>query len=282
MRPLLARLALVAVAALLVGCTPPGGDEVAEPSASDSEAAVADAQDPLALIGQWRVTDAAGEEPGTVVRIGVGAVQIWRGCGDVEGSWVANSTEMHAVVGGYSQTCDPLPTVTWLEDAASYEVAEQGVTIRSDDGRVVALLAPDDSPPPAERSGVGVIPTVVDDRTRVYFSGVLDWPSALEPAEAEDLTGRWVARGEFATDPHVVFSEGGRWAGTDGCNGAGGRWILDDGGSFASTTGAMTLIGCEGEQVPSWVMTARAAGMDGHELVLLDLDGDELGRLVRA
>lgn len=284
MRALSAGFALIAVGVLLAGCAATDVEPAAERSpltASPSPAAVVDEQDPLELIGQWRITEAAGEEPGTVVRIGFGAVQIWRSCGDVEASWVANHSELRARTNGYAQTCNPLPTVTWLENAASYAVAAEGVTVRADDGSVIALLARDESAAPAGRGQLGTVPTVVDDRARKYFAGVFDWPEDVEPVGPDDISGRWVPRGEFATDPHVVFSSGGRWTGTDGCNGGGGRRILTEDGSFASTSGAMFLVGCDGAPAPDWVMMARAMGVDGDELVLLDLDGDELGRLVR-
>ena len=95
-----------------------------------------------------------------------------------------------------------------------------------------------------------------------------------------ELAGKWIPVGDAAsTDPHVVFGDDGTWSGSDGCNGAQGRWAVDDAGAFLATAGAMTLIGCEGAPVPTWVASARSAGLDGAFLLLLDVDGTEIVRL---
>ena len=61
-----------------------------------------------------------------------------------------------------------------------------------------------------------------------------------------------------------------------------GLWLAGD-GSWRAVAGPQTLIGCEGVQVPSLAASARAAGLDADgRLVLLDADGAELVRLVRA
>ncbi|MDN3496236.1 hypothetical protein QL996_09875 [Planococcus sp. APC 4015] len=282
MRALPAGLALVAAGVMLAGCAAAIEPIASSPAASvpSPTAEVAD-QDPLGLFGDWSIIEAMGEEPGTVVRIGATELEIWRPCGDVLGSWVADGAQLRAVASGYSQTCNPLPPVTWLDDAASYELAGERLTLRSDDGRVLAVLVAEAAVLPAGRVPLQQFSTAIDDRARDHFAGVMSWPAGLEPADAADLLGRWVPRGEYTTDPHVVFSESGRWSGTDGCNGGGGRWILSSDGSFDSTSGAMFLRGCNGAQVPTWIMMARGAGMDGDELVMLDLEGDELGRLER-
>ncbi|WP_396643379.1 hypothetical protein [Microbacterium sp.] len=285
MRLLPASLLLLVVAGVLVGCTSSDASTSAsaEPTASASPepTATVTGADPLDLIGTWRISEADGETPGTVVRIGLGGLEIWRSCGDVVGSWVADHTQMRAVVSGYSQTCDPLPPLTWIDDTASYELTAESATLRSGDGGVLAVLIADDAAESPDRVTLGHFSTEIDDRARDHFAGIVSWPAGLEPAEPGELLGEWVPQGDFAADPHVVFSEAGHWSGTDGCNGGGGRWIVSAGGSFDSTSGASTLVGCDGAPVPSWVMTARGAGMDGDELVLLDISGQELGRLIR-
>lgn len=263
----------IAIAVALVGCTFSGAETSASvdgtSSASPEPTATVTGADPLGLMGTWRISEADGDGPGTVVRIEPDSFEISRNCGHVEASWVANDTEIRAAVTQWAQTCDPLSPVSWLENAASYELSAEGLTLRSDDGRRLALLLADDA----------LVPGV---RARDHFAGIASWPAELEPAELGDLLGEWVPPGDFVADPHVVFSEAGHWSGTDGCNGGGGRWILSAGGSFDSTSAPSTLVGCDGAPVPTWVMTARGAGMDGDELVLLDIDGEELGRLTRA
>jgi heat shock protein HslJ len=263
----------VAIAVALVGCTSSDADTSANTdataSASPESTATATGADPLELMGTWHVSQGEGDEPGTVVRIEAGGFEISRDCGPVQGSWVANGTEMRAAVTGWAQTCDSPAQVSWLEDAASYELSAEGLTLRSDDGRELALLLADEA-------------LVPDARARDHFAGIVSWPAELEPADPNELWGEWVPPGDFTADPHVVFSDAGRWSGTDGCNGGGGRWILSADGSFDSTSAPSTLVGCDGAPVPTWVMMARGAGMDGDELVLLDIDGAELGRLIRA
>lgn len=272
MRSLAASLA-VATAVLLVGCTPSGAERpesvTTTAPASPAPSAADAGADPLELMGTWRVSEADGDEPGTAVRIEPGGFEISRSCGTVLGSWVADDTELRATVTGWAQTCDPPSLARWIEDAASYELSPDGLTLRSDDGDRLALLLADD-------------PLVTDARTRDHFAGISSWPAGLEPAEGDEILGEWVPTGDFTTDPHVVFSAAGRWSATDGCNAGSGRWILSARGSFDSTLGQSTLMGCDGAQVPTWVRSARGAGMDGDELVLLDIDGEELGRLIRA
>ncbi|MGO1279418.1 MAG: hypothetical protein ACTMIB_11995, partial [Cellulosimicrobium funkei] len=54
--------------------------------------------------------------------------------------------------------------------------------------------------------------------------------------------GRWEPAARSSTDPHVVFREDGTWSGSDGCNGGGGAWALDDGGR-------LVLVGPDGTEI---------------------------------
>ncbi|MDT0163969.1 META domain-containing protein [Actinotalea sp. AC32] len=121
------------------------------------------------------------------------------------------------------------------------------------------------------------------DRTREVLASPATLPAGLVAPERDALVGRWVADAPVADDePHVDLTADGTYTGSDGCNGAGGRWGLGADGRFLATSGPMTAIGCDGAPVPTWVATARRAGMDGESLVLLDADGGELGRLSRS
>ena len=84
--------------------------------------------------------------------------------------------------------------------------------------------------------------------------------------------------------PFLAFEDGRTWTGSDGCNGNGGGWMLDDGGRVLATAGPQTLMGCDGEDLAGALVSARRAGIDlsdGEVLVLLDGDGTQRARLVR-
>lgn len=121
---------------------------------------------------------------------------------------------------------------------------------------------------------------MIDENVRAAFRQAAELPELLEPASAAKLHGAWIpVDAPDAIDPHVEFSESGDWTGSDGCNGSRGRWTIEGGGELLTTSGPHTLIGCDNVPVPDWVSSARLAGFDGDELVLLDVSGAELGRL---
>jgi hypothetical protein len=145
----------------------------------------------------------------------------------------------------------------------------------------------------ADRSGVadpavGVVPGASTPAAPLQ--------AGLRPADAASLLGRWVPDESAGPPPRVreghaplrprrafvELSPGGRWAGSDGCNGVGGRWIAGADGALFATAGPQTLIGCLDLRVDHWLTGSRQAGFDGDVLVLLDAAGHELGRLRRA
>ncbi len=148
----------------------------------------------------------------------------------------------------------------------------------------MASLAIDGAPEPIDTAAESYAePPVIDDAVRAAFRPAAPLPEPLEPATATELRGRWIPiDGPAATEAQVQFCESGTWGGSDGCNGSGGRWAVEDEGEFVATSGASTLIGCDNVPVPEWVASARLAGFDGSELVLLDVSGAELGRLQQA
>ena len=106
-------------------------------------------------------------------------------------------------------------------------------------------------------------------------------PELLEPATAAKLHGRLdPGRRPRRIDPQ-------RWSSPSQATGPGptaataaaavGRSRA--GASCSRRPGRHTLIGCDNVPVPDWVSSARLAGFDGDELVLLDVSGAELGRL---
>ena len=127
-------------------------------------------------------------------------------------------------------------------------------------------------------------PPVVTDELRREFAPAAPVPAALRPAQPAQLVGRWFPADGGSAAPRQPFAEllaDGRWSGSDGCNGQGGRWIAGAGGSLLAVAGPQTLIGCTGADVGGWLSNAPRAGFDGELLVLLNPAGKEVARLSR-
>ncbi|MCD2440900.1 META domain-containing protein [Agromyces sp. SYSU K20354] len=290
-RPFALAVALLLVA-LGAGCaSDPVGESqpsVAQPSAAPSAtgAVTPGGSEPIELIGLWRVSGAAGESDQTWLRLEAGQFQLWRECGMLDGAWRAGERAFVASVHGGSGECidGSLPEIPWLDSVTSYEPAETGWRLVDDTGAVMASLAIDGAPEPIPTAAEFYTePPVIDEGVRAAFRDAAPLPETLEPATATELHGRWTpVDAPGANDAHVEFQRSGVWAGSDGCNGSGGRWTIADEGDLLATSGPSTLIGCDNIQVPGWIGSAHLAGFDGDELVLLDVTGSELGRLQRA
>jgi hypothetical protein len=124
----------------------------------------------------------------------------------------------------------------------------------------------------------------VTPRLRDQLSDPVPLAPRWQPAGRTDVLGRWRPLGPRAGNPraYVAFDDRGRWTGSDGCNGAGGRYAVGPAGALLTTSGASTLIGCDNSPVPAWVASARRVALDGAALVLFTGDGRVLGRLARA
>jgi len=274
-------LRTLAACLLVAGCaTTPNG------TASSPDPPVTGGSRAVELLNLWRVTDAPGEPADTWLRIDVAEFQLWRGCGMIHGSWAATDTLFLGSVTGASGECgttDSMPTIDWLEEVAFYERIAGGWELLGDDGALVATLTIDGAPEPiATAADFYAEPPVVTDDAREALRPPAALPDTLEPAAAAFLHGRWVPmNGASPTDPHVAFDAEGGWSGSDGCNGGGGRWAVDDDGRLPTTSGPSTMIGCEGAPVPTWVATAQRAAIDGDLLVLVAQDGADIARLTR-
>jgi hypothetical protein len=285
-------LVLLAVSLLVAGCAagPHGEPAPVAPSTPTPPTATsqstADESPALGLVGLWRVSGARGEADPTWLRLDAEQFQLWRECGMITGSWRAGEAAFLASVDGASGSCADsrgLPAVPWLDAAMAYERSGERWQLIDRDGALVAVLAIDGAPDPIPTAArFYAEPPEIDDRVREAFRQVPALPASLDPASAASLVGRWVPVGRgLASDPHAEFSPSGSWNGSDGCNGGAGRWTVTDDGEFLATSGASTMMWCVGAMVPYWVQSARLAGFDGAELVLLDADGAELGRLQR-
>ncbi|MPV36558.1 META domain-containing protein [Georgenia subflava] len=261
--------------------TPSGDDGTTEDSAPSGDGATS--AGPLGLVNLWRVGGVATEQPETWLRIDVGALQLWRDCGMIDGSWAATSTLFLAAIHGGSGGClDDGFDVPWLEQVTGYRPAEGGWELIDRTGGTVATLTIDGAPEPIDTAAefYAEPPEITDDqRDRLRLPEPL--PGGLPPATAADLVGAWVPTESAPTSPYLELAADGTWVGSDGCNTAGGRWSADDSGALLTTAGPMTLIWCEGAPVPSWIATARSATFDGRVLTLLDRDAEVLGELVR-
>lgn len=270
----------VLATALLAGCATPNPASPTDPGAGGAETSAVE------LIGMWRVSDAAGETNETWLRLDGAEFMLWRDCGVISGSWSASEQLFLAGVHGAMGDCvtgNTIPTVDWLESVVSYEASVGGWQLLDASGSAVATLTVDGKPEPHPDiiDYLAEAPEVTDE-LRAQFRGAAALPASLAAPASADLIGRWNPIGEGAgTDAHVEFAADGRYTGSDGCNGSMGRWVLGSAGELLTTSGPSTLMWCEGAPVPQWVGQAKRAGLDGANLVLFDIDGEELGRLAR-
>lgn len=273
------RVALVVLTVLLLGGCATASPEGPGPSAT---AGPVD-EGAVELIGLWRVSDAAGEASETWLRLDGSELMLWRECGFVSGAWSALDGAFVAAVNAANEGCvedGAVPTVDWLDLAAGYEREGDGWVLRGPDGAAVARLAIDGAPPasPDLADFYREQPGITDEmRARFAAVGV---PDGVVPATADDLVGRWVPVETFRTDPHLTVDADGTWRGSDGCNGVHGRWTAPAPGMLLTTGGPMTLMACEGSNEPLAFAAARAAGFDGNELLIYDLSGQPVARLV--
>ncbi|GAB3542566.1 hypothetical protein GCM10027403_35410 [Arthrobacter tecti] len=290
------RIALMAAVclAILAGCgmaqNGPGGPGV-EPPGSTEPGSSADSTPtgnsvPLDLVNLWRVSGAEGEDVDTWLRLEAKEFQLWRDCGMISGAWVADGSAFLASTSGASGECvtgPGLPGIDWLEVVTQFQAKGAGFELVGANDEVVATLTVDGAPEPLPTAAEFYAePPVITAEVREAMRPAAPLAPHLRPATADELPGRWVpAEGSSSTDPHLLMNADGTWTGTDGCNGSTGRWTADGRGSLLTTSGASTLIGCDGVNVPSWVGLARTAGFDGAVLLLFNIDGEQLGSLQR-
>jgi heat shock protein HslJ len=176
-----------------------------------------------------------------------------------------------------------MPEVPWLERVSGFVAVSGGYELVDASGHTVAALTIDGAPKPiATAAEFFAQPPPITPEVTKAFRTPSPLPAGVEPATAEALLGTWVPVAyQVSTDPHVTFTADGRWKGSDGCNGGGGRFAVGDAGMMLTTAGPSTLIGCEGAPVPTWLGQATSAGFDRGWLLLFGLDGNEVGRLDR-
>lgn len=242
-------------------------------------------QKPTDLVGSWTVTSPL-QQGGAQVILGQ-TLEVFLPCGIVEGSWLAdsggafvgdlNSGESNCFNGPLKEQSPP-----WIARAAGFRANGDRMELLDADGSTLALLSPGAHP----TAGPNSASSAADDPTltralRLRLADPAPLPAGLTPVSSGTLTGRWHQETTGGNAMAFVEFRASTWGGSDGCNGAGGRLLVGQGGSVITTHGFSTLIACHFSPVTRWVEEARRAGFDGQTLVLLDGKGHELGRLTR-
>lgn len=275
--------ALTVMATMLLGCdsTPPEPNEPT-PTASSERAASSDGPggDPVDLIGVWAVQEAADEEDGTVLVMRLHALELYRECGGLDGSWRALHDGLLVVglVSGSGQ-CGLESWPTWLAEAAAHRREGDGHALLDESGVVLARLTPGslESVPVYPNRAAPEGPTVTPEARRA-LAPAEPLPDHVIPADAASVLGNWVPSGTPPrSEAHLRFDRDGTWHGSDGCNRVGGRWRSGQDGALLGTTGVSTLIGCENLPVASHMGQVARAGFQGQDLVLFDRRGLALG-----
>jgi len=235
--------------------------------------------DPAELIGSWFVA-ADGEEPHAILTLGDGLFLL-RKCGTLDGNWRANKHAMFVgeFYGGtgacFEAQQSPFPR--WMTDVTGFRREGGNELLLSSEGTTVATLTPgaQASPDPdiAEMHG--------------GFAEPAPLPAGVDPVTADDVIGRWLPmpqdRPEGIPDKaYLVFSPDGTYRGSDGCNGAGGRYAIGPDGLILATSGPQTLVGCDNSPLPDWVAESGRLGLRDGRLVFVDPAGKILGEAVRA
>ncbi|MCO1654221.1 META domain-containing protein [Pseudonocardia humida] len=243
--------------------------------------------DPGALPGWWRVA-----ETGETVVIGPGGAEV-RAAGVPAGGpvhtgdWKADpggrflaQLDVYWYPGDWPTPPDAVPPAPeWAAAATGFRVDGPDRVLLGRDGSPVARLVPE---PPGTTSVLDHAGGPVLDGTRGALAPAVPVPAPLRPAGPDELVGRWSP--VTATGPaSVEFDASGAWRGTVGCVDLGARWTAGpDGGFLAIEPPFRPEPACEHPyDVAAELSRARRVALDGPELVLLDVDGTQVGRYAR-
>ncbi|MEU4424119.1 hypothetical protein AB0F81_26120 [Actinoplanes sp. NPDC024001] len=288
---------VVLAGALAAGC----GSPSAAPGVPDATASAGAARGgPAALVGLWKLSVPA-EPAETVIRFGGdGELGLFRPCLTLSGQWRANTdglvlgdlnsysvpTEQPECASVKEPDADADLVPEWLARVAAFRADGAQQMLLDASGATVARLMPGASPVsrPDMAAEVTGVPTLDAEAREQLEAVAAPLPAKLTPATTAAMLGRWrpdpMPSEVMADGPFVEFQDGGKWQGSDGCNGEGGRWLAGPDGALLAASGPTTLVGCENVSVGSWLVEAGRAGFDGTTLVLVDPAGKELGRLV--
>lgn len=234
------------------------------------------ADDPQELVGTWQVMGSPAID-GQEVRLHAGGrVSLREGACVLGGGWSATEAGLMIMsINAATNECRDLDgAFEYFLGVQRYDRMDGSVRLSNLSGGTVAVLTA--GTPPAD-------PT---DRFAPRDPAP-DLPVDVQVPSVEVLTaGRWIpvqtigsVRWPDDTRPQAEFDSDGTWHGSDGCNGLGDRWSMDDTtGEWLAGIGGQTEIGCDNVDVSTMVGSARAVGIDGDELVFYAADGQETGR----
>jgi META domain len=249
--------------------------------------------DPAALVGAWWADRTGVLDDRLLVLLPTGEAQVY-GEGDCTffGGWSATDAGLASIsLNGAGGSCRKEMDSAYDVSGSISRFWASGDDVRlSNSAGTVAFLRPAlrGDWPDSARSEVGLVEALAEPYAG--RSGAPALPAGVAVPTTEQLVGvRWLpvetvgsTRWPDRTRPHAEFDAGGRWSGADGCNGQGGTWSVDaESGQWLASNNGQTEIFCNNVDVASIVAQARAAGLDGEELVLFDADGAELGRFVQ-
>lgn len=275
---------LAGMAVGLAGVPGLGVASAARAAPAATQGSVGTRFDPVRFVGRWRVA-APGEDSDAILRVSDG-IELFADCGEAGGAWTGNPDGRLAVtIDEFSSAClsrfGHPGAPTWLTRAASGRMTASGVELLDAGGHVLAELTP--GPAPTRRSDTSAATDVPTPSAglvaRLRNAGTL--PAGLTPATAATVVGQWRPDPQTKAPSSLTVKADGAWVGNDGCNDSGGAWLMATGGYLTATTGLNGLVGCAGSQVPTRWGVARRVGFGGTTMVLVDVRGKVLGRLVR-
>lgn len=171
------------------------------------------------------------------------------GCNRVHGSW---SDQGDAVVfenvASTRMACEELDT--WLSGLATATIDGDTMTVRGEGDIILGTL----------------------DRSQAVD------PATVPSRDAEAFIGTWGIPATFG-EPSIAINVDGSANGTDGCNGFGGDWTIDD-GTLVFGDAFTTQIGCD--DIDDWLAQRATATVAGDTISFFDEAGAEIGTLSRA
>ena len=255
-------------------------------------------QDPLRLIGLWTVHTPAEKtaQPAkfrvTALRLAGGDYTAFTTCGAYLGSWLGDAhgrfvADTFGTSGACVQSLNPAEyaagtMVPWLSETMSYTVSGADVVLYDSHHRRTARLTPGAhiNPRPDLYPPLTQAPKV-DAAARAQFRPARTPDTAGAAFTLAAVTGRWLPSPGRKTpqQAYLQLSDDGSWEGLDGCNGLGGRWLLEPKGRVLAAAGGSTLIGCNNVNIP--MGAARSLRLIDGKLLLYDVDAHLLATFVR-
>jgi len=289
MRRLLRVLAAASLGA--AACTggsstsPPLASPAGSPGASASPASPWQHGDPAQLVAAWKVEVPGSSDHASLV-IGDaadGGLALFDACGLLQGDFRASPAGMFiGYLFGGSDACDIAAAAPWMRKVVAFRLVGQDAQLLDRQGRLVATLLPGAHPTTGPDASPDFARGRLTQQLRESFASPPELPSGITAVSAARVVGRWVPlHGSWPRPAFVSFATDGKWSGSDGCNGAGGTYVLGPDGLFLATSGPSTLVGCNNAPLASWPAQSRRIGIEKGQLVFTGPDGKVLGRARR-